>query len=1532
VIGSHATSLCRSFSQSANFSQSGWGWHPQLIPVTYLYRIVPNNRYNGSMSGVGDIKSKTCALVNFLYDLVKSKYKSYPLYSKSKNQVLWLAELDALAEKYENVEHAFGPNPPRKASEPDDISTVQPILKLRKPPLNPAPEIPKNLAHLLRYERAGTNVTLRLTLQSRSEKKLTRIPYAFVQPLTADAERLEALTTFLRQDWARWRKDAGKVYGIYEELYRFRNKLEAAGSIELVLAIGLLQRSNTLGIEIERHVLTLRCEIELDAKTGELTVVPLEGEEQLQLELDFIGQDDRPDEQNPDLQEAIKELSLDFSDREKVESVLRILSNLMRAPSTINIESLRKSRPWHDRYLWSFAPALILRQRRPKAHLQLLERARAHCDDDQLPLRTEAMAYFLAEGDVGEENGNGLDRAYSDPISNDVYFPLPTNKEQLAIVKKVEKQPVVVVKGPPGTGKSHTIANLISHTLATGGRVLVTAEKGAALTVVRDKLPKNLQALCITALGSSKKDREALEQSLKALIDTQEQWNASAKEKEAERLRKERTRLREKLKKLDGELLTAREAEVKEWRLAGGYGGKAAEIVRQVNHDQSRFEWFVDDMASQAPFPLSESEVNYLVEFHESLNHDDLDNLKAHIPEELPDIETVQRYFQGGLSSNAGKVAFPASAISSVAQDSLELTREVVGNYKKALRALSTLIDQTFLLNYIQDTFYENRTQYWREHTQRLKALAKELAELREQAATSVVEFMTDPLAFKDAVAKRISFLRSGKPHRVFFRRARELSETDHVLDGVVVDGRPPESLKALSIVYRSIELHRLIKDIDDLLPPSVTTVSDPALAAGERLDRVNAFFRLQSALAEAINKLSWLDEEHLELLMPDGVTKLSEIISYAVDRDIAERKTNLLSSLKKLAKSDQAHSCVDKLRDALELNNLDLWQDSYREYAAVRDLQIKHAHFEKIIDKLASAAPKTAKAIRSSLGKANWGSRLRELERAWHWAATRGWIRKYVEYNRVAELQQERVQTYNKFLKTTEELSALMAHQALFSRFDQKTKVALRAWAKAMRRIGKGTGKHAEKHRESARKYMREIKDRLPAWIMPLDRLWDTVTIDSEPFDLVIIDEASQAGIDSLLLLGFSKRIVVVGDDKQNSPHMVGVEEDLVGRYIRQHLGGFRLADEFRPDSSLYDLSYLISSDNITLVEHYRCVPEIIRFNNREFYDGALIPLRQPPPNALDPLRLVYLPNAVSEGENQNIFNRIEAEAIVNQLIQLLDDPAYAEKTFGIVVLQGSKQIRLIEQLLTKRLDASKLEGRRIRVGASSDFQGDERDVIFLSMVVDNHQRIRSLTGLSDERRYNVAVSRARDQLWLFTSRDLTRLSEDDLRYRLVKYIQNPDLEEAKQVEADYSVLRNALMNMGIRQDPPDPYDSWFEVKVAIELLKRGYRVLPQFQAGAYRIDLVIEGLRNRLAVECDGDYWHGPDRYIEDMERQFQLERAGWVFVRVLESEFYSSPTRAIDRVVRTCQQMGIEPVLGHLGKPSSASGRAPTNRPAG
>lgn len=77
------------------------------------------------------------------------------------------------------------------------------------------------------------------------------------------------------------------------------------------------------------------------------------------------------------------------------------------------------------------------------------------------------------------------------------------------------------------------------------------------------------------------------------------------------------------------------------------------------------------------------------------------------------------------------------------------------------------------------------------------------------------------------------------------------------------------------------------------------------------------------------------------------------------------------------------------------------------------------------------------------------------------------------------------------------------------------------------------------------------------------------------------------------------------------------------------------------------------------------------------------------------------------------------------------------------------------------------------------------------------------------------------------------------------------------------------------------DRCESGFERQVYSELVSRGYRVIPQVKTGAYRIDMVVEGVGDvRLAIECDGDEYHGPERWQHDMNRQRILERAGWVF----------------------------------------------------
>jgi len=111
------------------------------------------------------------------------------------------------------------------------------------------------------------------------------------------------------------------------------------------------------------------------------------------------------------------------------------------------------------------------------------------------------------------------------------------------------------------------------------------------------------------------------------------------------------------------------------------------------------------------------------------------------------------------------------------------------------------------------------------------------------------------------------------------------------------------------------------------------------------------------------------------------------------------------------------------------------------------------------------------------------------------------------------------------------------------------------------------------------------------------------------------------------------------------------------------------------------------------------------------------------------------------------------------------------------------------------------------------------------------------------------------------------------------------------------------------------DLCESGFERDVYTELSRRGYRVIPQVKTGAYRIDMVVEGAGDvRLAVECDGDEYHGPDKWAHDMNRQRILERAGWVFWRCFASTWTLRKDEVIYELCERLNMMGLEP-LGAL-----------------
>jgi len=172
--------------------------------------------------------------------------------------------------------------------------------------------------------------------------------------------------------------------------------------------------------------------------------------------------------------------------------------------------------------------------------------------------------------------------------------------------------------------------------------------------------------------------------------------------------------------------------------------------------------------------------------------------------------------------------------------------------------------------------------------------------------------------------------------------------------------------------------------------------------------------------------------------------------------------------------------------------------------------------------------------------------------------------------------------------------------------RLGEDQRQALVAWLQAIENIGQGTGRHAERYRRVARDKLAQCQSGIPVWVMPLHRVVDTVDAQPEIFDVAIIDEASQSGFEALILNYIAKKVIVVGDDKQIRPQNIGVNHDDVESLRNRHLRDLPHSESFDLKSSYFSQAALRFPNQVSLKEHFRCMPEIIQFPNNHFYQSA--------------------------------------------------------------------------------------------------------------------------------------------------------------------------------------------------------------------------------------------------------------------------------------------------------------------------------------
>lgn len=1172
-----------------------------------------------------------------------------------------------------------------------------------------------------------------------------------------------------------------------------------------------------------------------------------------------------------------------------------------------------------------------------------IRRLKAKVESEPVPVGAATVLVEDAEGEAPERvsrawrgvSSSGYNTSWNSPATHsgttgELYFPKPFNAEQVQIIDRLESAAGVVVQGPPGTGKTHTIANVICHYLAEGKRVLVTSKGESALAVLRDQLPAPVQHLTVSLLTSERDGLKQLEQSVTKITTEIANLNRGDVNEAIDRHRKRIDQLHQRLTDIDRELAGWAKKNI-DAAPAALDGLKPAEMALHVVQAAEHYQWFPDALDSRVEHEpsLSDDDMVALRDARHRVGSD-LIYLSTSLPEvnRLPSADEIGELHRSlidlrNLTGTLDEQSIPMLKAPSREDlaDPVKLLRvlenaeRVAKLLREAAQIRRTLTDRW--VDWLRQQFEAKRSAkpvfaVVSQKSSELEALLETHRQFLGVAIHWDDEWDSDEelfVAIQNAAAGRnpFGFLPFGKK----VARAR--------LERVRINGQPPKD----QTDWQWIESHAATRRHTRVVVcgwntlvaecPAPTLPSQPleALRASETL--IEQMKQAQRWVAELAPTLANEVQNVFADVQSDGVVddpdrmdRLAAAIELRVRRkrlEDAQHHANSLTSLFQASLLPCYLRAVALVKEALghpqqeSLAVENEWREIAREFERVRAL---HPDFKTIWN--------AARDI-ESCGATLWAKQLRETPdveggpellpsdwaAAWKWRRQFGHLLSIDGRARMQELAKIRLTLQNDlstaYASLVEQLTWLKLKETLDK--DRGLMMSLQLYMAAIAHIGAGTGPMAHFYRRRAKEAMSKAYESVRCWIMPHWRVSESLPSELGIFDLVIVDEASQSDLWALPAMLRAKKLLVVGDDKQVSPAAVGMASVKVIQLYNKHLRALPFGSVLTPKDSVYGLaSAMFASDLVRLREHFRCVEPIIEFSNRLCYNGEIKCLRIPTAaeRITPPLVDVYVRGGAREGRGK--VNKLEAQAIVDEIKVLTDDPRYQGRTIGVVSLLGNEQPKYILELLIAQLGEEKIIAHKIRCGDAMTFQGREADVIFISMVSDG-DTVRALSGEMYEQRFNVAVSRAKDRLYLFHSFLREDLKGGDLRSQLLNHFQNP--------------LRRDVQKKG-----RELCESDFERAMYDALNAAGYRVLPQVSAGGFRIDLVVEGSAGRrLAIECDGDQYHGPEMWLADLQRQRTLERAGWTFWRCWGSSFLRDQNACMSDLFAVLASYDIEPI---------------------
>ncbi|MGE3801852.1 MAG: DEAD/DEAH box helicase [Candidatus Kapaibacterium sp.] len=405
----------------------------------------------------------------------------------------------------------------------------------------------------------------------------------------------------------------------------------------------------------------------------------------------------------------------------------------------------------------------------------------------------------------------------------------------------------------------------------------------------------------------------------------------------------------------------------------------------------------------------------------------------------------------------------------------------------------------------------------------------------------------------------------------------------------------------------------------------------------------------------------------------------------------------------------------------------------------------------------------------------------------------------------------------------------------------------------------------------------LRTLFQVFPLWLTNLSDVHRSLPMQPELFDLAIIDEATQCDIASTLpILQRAKRVLITGDPKQQRhlTYLTNAQQRAIQQQNELPDGGIY---DYRSMSILDVLnSQLQSQDQVMFLdEHYRSLPQIIGFSNKQFYHNRLRVMKEfPQAKAISSLTVIEC----SGQQEPNGVNRQEGERLLNDLLQILEDQRGnrqdAVSTIGILSPFRVQADYLAEEI-ARNVEPEMIERHDIIVGTAYTFQGEERDVMYISLAVDASSHHARFRYLHREDAFNVAVTRAKREGRIYSSVSEKHLPPDTLLRKYLRYAHGADTLP--------------------KSTPPRRRDhDQFVDEVCNAIQEKGCRVYRGWTIAGLYLDVMVE----RGSLYCGLNLIDAPQTVLP-LERFRMFLRAGVPVVPIPQAEWSVNPNGCIEAI---------------------------------